>query len=358
MLRKPKIICMYLPQYHEIPENNEWWGKGFTEWTNVKKAKALFEGHLQPRIPLNEDYYNLSDANVIPRQMEIAKKYCVDGFCFYHYWFNGKLLLEKPVEALLESSHIPINFCLCWANEPWTRTWDGDVGSKQIIMAQEYGNEHDWEKHYDYLRRFFLNDRYLRMDSKPVFIIYAENQMPKIAYMLEKWDALAKEDGFDGLFIVAVHRHRAADEYPCYGSGVLDFEPFATFSEMNSMDRRKLYTIHSNGKKEYRTIDYEKFCEIMTGRYTFRNVNHFLGFFPGWDNSPRIGERVSAVFDNNSPEVFEKFFRIQYERTMDNNNDFLFINAWNEWGEGAFLEADIRYKYGYLEAIKNVIGSV
>ena len=141
MRNKCAVVALYLPQFHEIPENNEWWGKGFTEWTNVKKAVPVFKNHIQPRVPLNENYYDLSDSKVLIQHMKLAKEFGIDGFCFYHYWFGGKKLLEKPVENLLHEKKIPLDFMLCWANEPWTRTWDGDNGSKTILLDQNYGKK-------------------------------------------------------------------------------------------------------------------------------------------------------------------------------------------------------------------------
>ena len=165
-----KIIAFYLPQFHNIPENDEWWGNGFTEWTNVKKAKPIFEGHQQPKVPLNNNYYNLLDDNVKVWQADLAKKYGVYGFCYYHYWFNGKMLLEKPMEQMLENKEVDIPFCISWANEPWTKAWVGD--EKKMLIAQEYGQEEEWKEHFMYLLPFFKDERYIKKDGKPFFIFY------------------------------------------------------------------------------------------------------------------------------------------------------------------------------------------
>ena len=189
-----KIIAFYLPQFHNIPENDEWWGDGFTEWTNVKKAKPLYEGHMQPRVPLGGNYYNLLDDNVKIWQADLAKKYGVYGFCYYHYWFNGKMLLEKPMEQMLANKEVDIPFCICWANEPWTKAWVGD--ERKLLIAQEYGQEEEWKQHFMYLLPFFKDERYITKNGKPLFVFYRPDIVPCMKEMIETWDKLAKENAF------------------------------------------------------------------------------------------------------------------------------------------------------------------
>ncbi|SFL03325.1 Glycosyltransferase WbsX [Lachnospiraceae bacterium KH1T2] len=356
-----KIIALYLPQFHTIPENDEWWGKGFTEWTNVKKAKPVFENHFQPRIPLNDDYYDLDNPDVLPNQMELAPKYGIDGFCFYHYWFSGKKLLEKPLEALLERSKIPLPFMLCWANEPWTRRWDGCKGAKHILIDQNYGNEREWKKHFEYLVSFFERDEYIKLNEKPVIVIYDEEDIYDGREMIDFWNECAIKFGFNkGLHVYRMNRQKPQKNFKFYGDGVIDFEPFATLATINPYEKhkceRKKYVDENRDRiiDDGRVLDYGTFCSQMVSRYTFSDVNHCLGMFPGWDNSPRVGENFKVIFEGNNPGEFEKFFRIQFRRSIEKHNPFIFINAWNEWGEGAFLQPDERYKYGYLEAIKKV----
>ena len=192
-----KIIAFYLPQFHNIPENDEWWGNGFTEWTNVKKAKPLYEGHMQPRVPLGGNYYNLLDDNVKIWQADLAKKYGVYGFCYYHYWFNGKMLLEKPMEQMLANKEVDIPFCICWANEPWTKAWVGD--ERKLLIAHEYGKEEEWKQHFMYLLPFFKDKRYITKDGKPLFVFYRPDIVPCMKEMIETWDKLAKENGLSGI---------------------------------------------------------------------------------------------------------------------------------------------------------------
>lgn len=197
---KTKVIPFYLPQFHTIPENDEWWGKGFTEWTNVKSAKAYRKDQSQPRIPLNNNYYDLSKIETLKWQANLARKYGIYGFCFYHYWFNGKLLLEKPSQNLLANKDIELRFCFSWANEPWARTWDGK--NREVLMPQEYGGENEWKKHFEYLLPFFKDNRYIRVNGKPMFLIYKSASIAKCEDMMLYWQKLAKDAGLTGIHFV------------------------------------------------------------------------------------------------------------------------------------------------------------
>ena len=197
-----RIIAFYLPQFHDIPENDEWWGKGFTEWVNVKKAKPLFEGHAQPRVPLNNNYYNLLDDNIKIWQSEIAQKHGIYGFCYYHYWFNGKLLLEEPMEQMLKNKEITIPFCICWANEQWTKAW---VGENKVLIAQKYGDKNEWAEHFYYLLPFLKDERYIYEKGKPLVVIYRPNIIPCLNEMLDYWVELAKKNGLNGITFAYQH---------------------------------------------------------------------------------------------------------------------------------------------------------
>ena len=194
---KTKVLALHLPQYHRIPENDRWWGEGFTDWVNVRKAKPLFQGHEQPVVPLNNNYYDLSDTAAIRWQAQLAKQYGVYGFCYYHYWFSGRKLLEKPCELLLDHKDIDIKYCFCWANESWARTWDGK--EHDVLMKQVYGGREDWTAHFDYLLPFFQDERYIRIDNKPVIFIYSCHRIADFDDVVAWWDELARENGFDGV---------------------------------------------------------------------------------------------------------------------------------------------------------------
>lgn len=357
---KTKIIAFYLPQFHAIPENDEWWGEGFTEWTNVKRAKPLYRKHYQPRVPLHNHYYDLSDASEMVRQMEMAKKAGIGGFCFYHYWFNGKKLLEKPVERLLSTPEANLPFCLCWANEPWTRTWDGESGAKEILMAQEYGDETDWKEHFLYLLTFFQDSRYLKKDNKPVFVFYAINAIEKVSDMLEMWNELAVEHGFNGIYTISVNRGKVYDKDV---DAVIDFEPFATVGSSNyfwEKYRREvpfefLKNLPLVGKKYFPVMPYEEVAEKMVSKKVRTIKTHYLGSFVGWDNSARRGRKPLLIVEGGTPKQFEYYLQKQYQKSIQDGREFLFINAWNEWAEGTYLEPDQRYGFAYLNAVKRVV---
>ncbi len=352
-----KVLAMYLPQYHVIPENNEWWGKGFTEWDNVKSAVPLFEGHYQPRIPANGNYYDLLNPETMKKQMLLAKHYGVDGFCVYHYWFNGKQMFEKPVNMLLERESIELPFCFCWVNESWIRHRDGDEGSKVTLMEQTYGNIENWYKHYKYLSSFFKRKEYIKAKEKPVLVIYKQEMIDERKDMLMLWNAMAIEDGFPGIFIINARRKNVIDR-ELYGDAFFDFEPLATIHSVLPSEQDMATNLHvgnrvDNDEMAYSVYDYEKICKYMIKRNVI-NDKHYLGMCIGWDNTARCGLNPSGVFENSTPDIFKKYFKIQYHRAVKANHEFIFINAWNEWGEGMYLEPDERFGLGYLEAIKTV----
>ncbi len=356
-----KLISFYLPQFHEIPENNEWWGEGFTEWCNTKRAKPLFKGHYQPREPYQDNYYDLANPQVLVNQMKLAKKYGIGGFCFYHYWFGGKKLLEKPIEMLLDNKEADLPFCLAWANEPWTRTWDGVLGSKEVLMPQVYGGEAEWKEHFDYLLPFFQDDRYIRMEGKPVFIIYRAQNIPKCIAMMNYWDTLASKHNLPGLYYIQMNTAFGEDKYNKKFSASLDFEPMRTFGDINNTKAclwktqvlmyKQLLKVPLINKLLLFKIDYDSFYRTITNRKELPIKKTYYGVFSNWDNSPRKG-RKGLIIKGGSPKKFEEYLKIQILRSLNAGNEFLFINAWNEWGEGAYLEPDKKYGYAYLKAIR------
>jgi lipopolysaccharide biosynthesis protein len=365
-----KIFTFYLPQFHTIPENDEWWGKDFTEWVNVKKAKPLFENHNQPRVPLNNYYYDLLKPETIKNQAILAKKYGVSGFCFYHYYFNGKLLLEKPLENFLNDKTIDLEFCLCWPNESWTRTWSGN--SEEILIKQDYGNQKNWEKHYNYLSKFFKDKRYQRLDNKPVFIIYGTSYIPNLTKFLDYFNNLAKKDGFEGIYFVKVNSSCEEFENRYKFDGYIEFEPYLTISEKSSKFSflKKFVKIGSDDFWNKIIAFHKKIKGFLPIKYKPNIINYdeiyakiidrksdqktFLGAFPGWDNSPRKNTRATIVTDS-SPEKFKNYLSKQINKAVAKNSELIFINAWNEWGEGAYLEPDEQNKYEYLEAVKKAL---
>ena len=194
-----KVIALYLPQFHQIPENDRWWGEGFTEWVNVKNARPLYSGHYQPREPLNKNYYDLNDIETIKWQCKIAREHGLYGFSFYHYWFNGHLLLQKPMEMLLANKEIDINYCICWANHNWTDGWKSTGNAVNTLIAHDFDNEEDWVHHFDYMLQFFKDDRYIKENNKPLLTIYIPQIIGKLNKMLALWNDLAIANGFNGM---------------------------------------------------------------------------------------------------------------------------------------------------------------
>lgn len=345
----PKVIAFYLPQFHAIPENDEWWGKGFTEWSNTKKAEPLYPGHYQPREPLNHNYYNLLDVSTLKNQAKLAREYGIYGFCIYQYWFGGKKLLEKPAELILENKDIDINFCISWANEPWTRAWDGK--DKQVLMEQKYGNSDDWTAHFNYLLPFFKDERYIKIDGKPVFVIYRSNNIENVDDMVSHCNKLAIKYGFKGIYLLETLNSFQNKPVMNQSDGVIEFEPMFTMrhglpyiTQFKRLLRKKLGLLD--------TMDYDYLWSRITRRHrSYTGKDRYLGAFVDWDNTARKGKN-GLVVTGATPEKFGAYLK---QQVSSSNQEFIFINAWNEWAEGAYLEPDEKYKFQYLEQIKELL---
>lgn len=371
-----KIIAFYLPQFHTIPENDLWWGKGFTEWVNVKNALPLFDGHNQPRVPLNNNYYDLSLLDTLKWQCELAKKYGIYGFAMYHYWFNGHLLLEKPMEMLLAHPEIDMNYCISWANHDWTDAWKAKERAPRTLIAHDFDDEKDWVDHFNYMLPFFKDKRYITENRKPLLIIYIPNVIGKLNKMLELWNRMAIEAGFEGLSFVYQFAGSATDKK-------WDRSHFAHGIEMNpqyinlltrSQDEpqqllsfkllkhvkkikkflgisRSLDIRAYRKAKIVRRMDYDTCWESILSH---RPVNKDMlpCAFTDWDNTPRH-QHNGYLYDGVTPEKFKKYFTELLKKSdKDYNSDFIFIFAWNEWAEGGYLEPDTKNGFAFLEAIK------
>lgn len=341
-----KAIAFYLPQYHSIPENDKWWGEGFTEWTNTKKATPKYKGHYQPRIPHKDiGYYKLDDIETIKKQVKIAKAHGVYGFCFYYYWFSGKRLLEKPLDLLLEHKEIQMPFCICWANENWTRTWSGN--KEDILIQQEYKKD-DPDLFIQDAAKYIADERYIKIGEKPLIIVYNSMEIPDCESLFEKWRALARKNGIGEIEIWACYTDNSITEKLLkegHINAVVDFPP------RNSGCEDKIYVKHlSDGKDEICIYDYRMLVKSYLARYKkWSNFsNHYPTCMMAWDNSPRkeVGWHSFYGF---SQKWFYKWLKgmISLSRKhFDIDHRYLFINAWNEWGEGTYLEPD--EKYGYV----------
>lgn len=365
-----KIISFYLPQYHEIPENNEWWGKGFTEWENLKKAKPLYKEHNQPRIPYDKKYYNLLDDEVKKWQIKLAKDNGVYGFCFYHYWFDGHLLLEQPTKQFLKNEELDLPFCLSWANEPWTKAWVSK--SDEILIDQRYGSEKDWREHFDYLTPYFLDKRYIKNNGKPLFVIYRPNQIGCLNDMVDSWQKWAKEIGLPGIdfayqqidFDLIENSDTSRFKYN------IEFQPIYALEDLTSNKVKKIevaaksvdnfvnkimgFKLSNVLMRKVRTYNYDDVWEKVLERKP-RDNKCIPGVFVDWDNTPRRGEK-GRVFIGGNPEKFKNYMKDMIIKTRDDyKKDMIFLTAWNEWSEGCYLEPDERHKDAYLRAIKEAL---
>lgn len=373
--RAAKVIAMYFPQFHAIPENDSWWGKGFTDWNNVRAAQPQFEGHYQPRLPLGGNYYDQSDVETIRWQVGLAKEHGIYGFCHYHYWFDGRQLLETPTNLLLANKDIDMPFCLSWANETWSRRWDGR--DHHILIKQTHPpTQQSWRKHYGYLIEAWTDPRAIKVDGKPVFAIYRPHNILKLDQMLAYWRELAHVDGLPGLYFLVQKQYEIPDGTPMNGfDGVFQFQPFEaiyspTFNKGSirqspwfKLVRRlpeplqdMLRGVRAKFVNELTFYDYEAAWEQIVKIRRDPRLAIYPGAFMDWDNAPRY-KRRATVFRGASPELFSEWFGRLIDSMPERNlpENFIFLNAWNEWSEGAYLEPDERYGYQYLQAVKNML---
>jgi hypothetical protein len=354
-----KAVAYFLPQYHEIPENNEWWGAGFTEWTNLKKAVPLFKGHQIPA-PLNDNYYNLLEKETVIWQTELMKEYEVHGLVYYHYWFLGRKILERPAENLLKWKDINQKFMFMWANHDWTRSW---VGGREILLKQEYGNKFDWENHITYLLDFFHDERYIKVDNRPVFQIYVSELIPDYNAMIEFFDQVCKENGFNGIYII-----QNVDNLEQISGDLLErrIDAFTlqehTASLTHWRENKRGEVIYEKIKRLLRkdrtmnSVDYVILRNYASSYYSKlpKDLKVYLNVPTGWDNTPRYGSR-GYIVRNSTPENFRIWLDLAVEHSNELNNEFIFISCWNEWCEGMCLEPTEQYKYKFLEVMKEII---
>ncbi|RDU21999.1 glycosyltransferase WbsX family protein [Anaerosacchariphilus polymeriproducens] len=358
-----KLIAMYLPQYHRIKENDLWWGNGYTEWEAVKRAVPLFKGHEQPKVPYNKNYYDLSneDAKTLKWQVDLANEYGIFGFCFYHYWFkDNKQLLEKPMEILLAHPEININYCICWANESWTRTWYGL--EQEVLMEQDYGGLKEWENHFNYLLPFFKDTRYIKINEKPVVHIYKSCEIEELSKMKDCWNKLAHENGFPGIYLITANTGGGLERREELVDAYYNFEPGFTLNHRMKFLERLLFGLRIwmkmqlnkllHKKKIERIIDAKKIYKYMKRELLVYNKPVFKGTYVSWDNTPRRSFK-GLYYKNTSPKLFYKSL-LDLKRSVG-EDEFVYINAWNEWGEGCFLEPDEENGFQYLEMIKRAV---
>ena len=379
---KARIIAFYLPQFHPIPENDEWWGKGFTEWTNVAKARPLFRGHHQPNVPTDLGFYDLRLPEARQAQATLAREHGVEGFCYWHYWFGGKRLLEQPFNEVLRSGEPDFPFCLGWANQTWTGIWHG--APKKILIEQTYPGPADYEKHFYSLLEAFQDRRYVRVGGKPLFLIYRPTELPHPVEFIEQWQNLAVQNGLPGIHFVAhllltddfdyrakgfdavvpANTFRAAN-LTCWQRAVRWHHDETGMAEGNSAWRRGkalLTAVHLKGMKHLqpllkrpKVLDYrEAMLYFLEG--VGADEHAYPCVVPNWDNSPRSGVRA-VVLKNSTPGLFRKHLhdalRLVADRPLENR--IVFLKSWNEWAEGNYVEPDLRFGRQYLEAIRDEV---
>lgn len=375
-MKEMKPIAIYFPQFHAIPENDKWWGKGFTDWTKVKEGYPLFEGHHQPRVPA-DGYYDLTQKEVIAKQIAMAKQYGIYGFTIYHYWFDGKQLLETPKELILNNKDLDIPFCLTWANESWARRWEGK--DSELLMEQTYiPSKEKWKEHFDYVLPYLQDARAIRIDGKPVFQIYRPHLVTQLGPMLRYWRELAREAGLGELYFMAVKSfdfpdNRILDEF----DGVLLFQPHEAVNSLEYKGKRvylenllrhcperwveKMRAMRSKARTGYTLHPYKKvFDTVLRRSFRYKNKDVFNMAFLEWDNTARYKEKAT-VYHGCTPAVFEERFTQLLSRESARHSEqkqFVYINAWNEWAEGTYLEPDTDNGMAYLEAVQRAVQQV
>lgn len=383
---KARLIALYLPQFHEIPENDRWWGKGFTEWTNVRRAKPSFKGHYQPRVPTDLGYYNLLNDNIKEQQAQLAKDAGIEGFCYYHYWFgNGKQLLERPFQQVIESGKPDFPFCLCWANHTWSnKTWEKSSAKvkESILIEQQYGGIKDYTEHFYALLDAFKDKRYMTIDGRLIFMIYDTIGFTDVTNFINVWRQLAKENGLPGFYFIGMSPSTLTYQVDEKGkqrysipntkssaqlfSGVLS----KGFDAVNSLGKRRgemlsIGTIHSLWNKilvqlhikDSINYDYER---TVSGFFApeDRWENVFPTIMPQWDRTARVG-KADGVYMNSTPQKFQKHLHQACEiiKHKAKEHQVIIIKSWNEWAEGNYLEPDSKFGHQYLDAIRNEMQS-
>lgn len=353
-----KIIAMYLPQFHDFPENIQWFGRGFTEWSNTSKTVPQYAGHYQPHIPIDVGYYSLSNTDVYKRQIELAKKYGIYGFCFYYYWYSGAKIMEKPIQAILNDKSLDFPFFLFWANEDWTRLWGGD-GSTEILHKQEI-LEGDTQKFMNDILPYMKDDRYIKILNKPLLIIYDPQKYPHEVYIefVKQIRNIAKDNGFEDLYILTTSwrvqqsEMNEKDYVKKYMlDGIFEFYP----QGMHLICEQKPEKI-INPQFRGTCFDISKYIKNKTYLYEY-SANLFKGCCPNWDNTPRKCYSHTFVYQN-TPADYKSWLKGIINWTQKNKRkeeQFVFVNAWNEWAEGAHLEPDQKYGYAYLQATKEAL---
>lgn len=368
-MKKVRPIAYYLPQYHPVPENDKWWGKGFTEWTNVTKARPLFKGHYQPRFPADLGYYDLRLPEVREEQAAIASAYGIYGFCYYHYWFgNGRQLLQRPFNEVLETGKPDFPFMLCWANQTWAGVWFGN-DTPEILIEQLYPGKQDYINHFRYVEKAFSDPRYITIEEKPVFHVYMPLKIPDLNLFVDTFRECAHRFGFKGIYLLATHCPPDWNPLKNGFDGVVsnNFHRIRKDAVKRVINNKYSFLGKVEGKlriwlnekdlskwtKPY-IMEYEKMTKIISNWPQY-NFDYFPQVIPDWDNSARAGVK-SIIFKGSTPGLWQQHLQeaFNYVKRYDAEKQLIFIKSWNEWAEGNYLEPDQKWGYQYLQAFKNL----
>lgn len=357
-----RAVAFYLPQYHPVPENDDWWGKGFTEWRNVTKCTPQFPGHYQPHLPADLGFYDLRLPEIRDAQAALARQYGIHGFCYYHYWFNGRRILERPFNEVLASGKPDFPFCLCWANENWTRVWDG--GEKHILLGQDYNHEDD-RRHIRSLFTAFEDPRYIRIDGRPLFLVYRTELLPDPARTAEIWRQECRGAGIGEIYLARVENFvRGVDPAAIGFDAAVEFAPDTSSGSASAFPSALSQTLAKAGMlppilRHERVISYPSVARAMAARPA-APFTRLRCVTPMWDNTARRGERAS-VYAGSTPALYEQWLQQVVAKTLQEragDERIVFINAWNEWAEGCHLEPDQRWGHQYLQATARALSSV
>lgn len=357
--KKARVIAFYLPQFHPIPENNTWWGKGFTEWKNVGKAKPLFKNHYQPRIPADLGYYDLRVPETREAQAELAREYGVEGFCYWHYWFGkGKQLLERPFNEVLESGKPDFPFCLAWANETW-KGFDHGLKNRNVLIEQLYPGKEDYIEHFFKVLPALKDKRYITIDKKPIFLIYKPLASKEIKEFIKIWRDLAEDNGLKGIYFIGQKNssENTLDEYLNIGLDAINTLRLNYYINTKVNFQQKI--IRKLKQKLFGiplVYSYKKVSKYFLDENEDTLENVFPSIIPNWDHTPRSG-KDGFVMNNSTPYLFEKSVNQAVKLISKKNQEkkIIFIKSWNEWAEGNYMEPDIKWGKGYLESLKKQI---
>jgi hypothetical protein len=354
---KARVIALYLPQFHPISENDEWWGKGFTEWTNVGKAKKLFRNHYQPVVPADLGYYDLRVPETRKAQADMAKAHGIEGFCYWHYWFgNGKRLLERPFNEVLLSNEPDFPFCLAWANESW-KGFSHGLHNRNVLIEQKYPGDEDYIAHFNAVLPAFKDRRYITIDGKPLFMIYKPKELLDIKHFIELWINLALKNGLSGIHFIAHSHGEQNEEGFCdkmleFGFDSINFVRYLTILNKRTLTMKIRDYIKKIFNRANRVYPYRK-CATYFSQPIDSKPNVIPTIIPNWDHSPRSG-RKALIMTNSTPELFGEHVSEVLEKIKDKDDEhkIVFIKSWNEWAEGNYMEPDLKWGRRYLETLK------